>query len=154
MKLKFPHIPRIFTAIPLWGLLLLLIGKNIGTKPYIPEDVITHPFSAPAHENFAKALWNNGTRVLAQQELAIAADLSPVLGADTTAQAQRESGEITYWQKIASAHPDYRDAYIQLATLSYAQGNLAQTKVYIQKAAELDPNGKAVSSLQEFITTL
>jgi tetratricopeptide (TPR) repeat protein len=130
----------------------MLILVNVGTVPQAPFAVLTHPFSASAHEALAQSYWNSGARPLAANELAIAADLSPVLGAQSSAQAERETAQITYWQGIAATHPDYRDAYIQLAFLTYARGNLAETNTYLQQAAALDPNGQAVNAFQKFIT--
>jgi tetratricopeptide (TPR) repeat protein len=161
MRLVFPHIPRIISAVILWAAMTSLIGYNVvlaGAKPIAYSDkifrVFTRPYSPPAHEAFAQALWDSGARALARQELAIVAELSHVLGAQTSVQDQREDAQIQYWQNAAATHPDYRDAYIQLAALSYARGNLIQAKVYLTQATALDPNGRTVSSLLEFISKL
>jgi len=153
MSLKFPHIPRIFSA-SLWILLFALVSFNISiwvTKPLAYSDkvfqIFTHPFSALAHQDLAQTLRNSGARTRAGHELAIVAELSPVLGASTTAKAQREAAQMKYWQDTADNHPDYRDAYIQLAALSYTQGNLAQAHAYLLKAQILDPNNTTVNRL-------
>lgn len=151
-RLKFPHIPRIISAGIVWSLLLTLVAANVRTKSQVPVAVLTHPFSARAHETFAQILRNNGLGALAARELAVAADLSPVLGAETTTREEKNAAAIRYWENIAATYPDYRDAYIQLAAISYTQGNLVQTKAYLTQAAALDPNGKTVSGLLEFMT--
>lgn len=147
-------------TVTLWALLIAVIGFNLyltKTKPAAPEalfTVLAHPLEAQVHENLAQTLWNSGNRPEASSEYAIAADLSPVLGVTTTEAAQNETNQIIYWKGVAAAHPDYRDAYIQLAALSYAQGNSTQTKMYLTTAAALDPNGKAVTNLLGFITKI
>jgi len=153
MRQLFPHISRIFSA-SLWLLLLALISFNISvwiTKPLAYSDnifqIFTHPFSALAHEDLAQTLWNSGARTRASLELAIVAELSPVLGAQTSALAQREAAHMKYWQDTAANLPDYRDAYIQLASLSYREGNLTQAHAYLLKAQILDPNNATVNHL-------
>jgi tetratricopeptide (TPR) repeat protein len=169
MKLHFPHISRIFSArvfsrigtLVLWILLVALISFNIflwNTKPLAYSDniidVLTHPFSAPVHENLAQALQKSGVHTLADRELAIAAELNPVLGADTTAKAQRKEAEMISWHHILAGRPDYRDAYVQLAALTYEAGNLTQAHAYLLKAQLLDPNNATVNRLADFTSKL
>jgi tetratricopeptide (TPR) repeat protein len=169
MRLKFPHIPRIFTArilswvgnLCLWILLLALISFNIfiwstNSLAYSNNliDIFTHPFSALVHENLAQTLQRSGWQTLADRELALVAELSPVLSAETTAKEQRREAETIYWQKILISHPDYRDAYIQLAAIAYQEGNLTQTHAYLTQAQNLDPNNVAVTRLADFTSKL
>jgi hypothetical protein len=83
--------------------------------------------------------------------------IAPELAATREKQAQvlgaRTSKKIQSWQTVLTKHPDYRDAYIQLAVLSYAQGDVAIAKSYLVQAAGLDPNGK-VNELLKFVFTL
>jgi hypothetical protein len=58
---------------------------------------------------------------------------------------------IQYWQEIVKLHPDYQDAYIVLAILSFNKKHCADTKFYVDKANSLDPNNKM---LQEIIPKL
>lgn len=48
--------------------------------------------------------------------------------------------EIVYWKNISTQYSDYRDVYYRLATLEYEVGNISESKRYMQKALELDPN--------------
>ena len=160
-RLLFPHISRIFSALCLWLLLFALISFNVFlrlTKPLAYSDnvfqIFIHPFSAPAHENLAHSLWNSGARTLAGHETEIVTELSPVLGANTTAMAEKEKADIIYWQTITTRYPDYRDAYIQLASLLYREGNLTQTQAYLTKAQNLDPNNATVNRLVDFTSKL
>jgi hypothetical protein len=160
MSLKFPHIPRIFSA-SLWILLFALVSFNISvwiTRPLTHSDkvfqIFTHPFDALAHEDLAQTLWNSGARTRASLELAIVAELSPVLGAQTSARARREAAQMKYWLDTAANRPDYRDAYIQLASLSYREGNLTRVHEYLLKAQILDPNNATVNRLTDFTSKL
>ncbi len=156
-RLHFPHISRIFSAFCLWTLLLTLVSFNIFlriTKPMTYADgvfqIFAHPNAASAYENLAQALWSSGARTQANHELAIVAELNPVLGASTTAKEEREKTDSIYWLNIAASYPDYRDAYLQIAALSYRQGNLTQTHAYLVKALALDPNNAAINRLLAF----
>ena len=168
-RVHFPHISRIFSArafsrvgtLVLWILLLALISFNIflwSTKPLTYSDnlidVFTHPFSALTHENLAQILQNSGAETLADRELAIVAELSPVLGADISAKAQQREAEMIFWRHILVSRPDYRDAYVQLAALTYEAGSLTQTHAYLLKAQVLDPNNATVNRLATFTSKL
>ncbi len=140
---------------------MALVSFNIfiwTTKPLAYSDnvfqIFIHPFSAPAHERLAQTLQSSGTRTLAGHELEIVAELNPVLGASTTAMAEKEKADIIYWQTMTTRYPDYRDAYIQLASLFYRQGNLTQTQAYLTRAQLLDPNNATVNSLMDFTSKL
>lgn len=54
---------------------------------------------------------------------------------DKTASEKHE-----FWQKVATDHPEYRDAYVQLLYFEYNTGNIEEAKQYLQKIATLDPN--------------
>jgi tetratricopeptide (TPR) repeat protein len=48
--------------------------------------------------------------------------------------------EVVYWKQIADTYSGYRDIYYRIATLQYKLGNVDESKAYIKKALELDPN--------------
>jgi tetratricopeptide (TPR) repeat protein len=48
--------------------------------------------------------------------------------------------EVVYWKQIANTYSGYRDIYYRIATLQYKLGNKEESKKYLQKALELDPN--------------
>ncbi len=165
MNLHLPHISRIFSAktfsrvgnLCLWVVLLALVSFNVFlwlTKPLSYSEnlfaVFTHPFSAPAHEALAQTLEGTG----ASRERAIVAELSPVLGAATTAQAQQKEADMIFWQNVLSVHPDYRDGYVQLSALYYGEGNLMQAHADLLKAQLLDPNNAVVDRLTAFTSKL
>lgn len=116
--------------------------------------IFNQPFSAVPHEQLAKSLWNTGGRTVAKQELSLASDLNPnVLGAavDTSA---HDAGVVRFWQDTIANHPDYRDGYVQLAALSYAQGNITQALDFARQAQDIDPNNGMLTSLVKFISSL
>ena len=89
VKLQFPHISRLFSAI-LWILLICLYYVNVSplktTAYFLP--ILRHPFVAKIHIEVASLLWDEGFQKTAKQELILAQDLakpgdSSVLGAAT-----------------------------------------------------------------------
>ena len=51
------------------------------------------------------------------------------------------------WFDIANKKPDYRDAFLILASLSYERAELTQAHAYAEQAFILDPNSKLASKL-------
>jgi len=51
--------------------------------------------------------------------------------------------EISYWKNTAQKYDGYRDAYFRIAALSYKVGNVTESKKYMEKTLELDPNFEA-----------
>ncbi len=49
-------------------------------------------------------------------------------------------GQVVYWKTVSEAHAGNRDIYYRIATLQYKLGNVEQSREYIRKALELDPN--------------
>ncbi len=86
--------------------------------------------------------------VLVHPGLAMAREKqTQVLGAQT-------SQKIEFWKSIIAARPDYRDAYTQLASLSYTQGNLAGAGAYLSQALSLAPNNDIIQNLLAFVSRL
>jgi tetratricopeptide (TPR) repeat protein len=61
------------------------------------------------------------------------------------ASSQREQviKELSYWKSLVGKYKDYRDVYYRIATLSYQLGNKDESKLYVRKTLELDPNFEA-----------
>jgi tetratricopeptide (TPR) repeat protein len=68
---------------------------------------------------------------------------------------QQERGkviqEIQYWKQAAEKYKGYRDVYFRIAALEYKVGDMAESKKYMEKALELDPNFEAGRILGEKI---
>ena len=54
-----------------------------------------------------------------------------------------------YWEGIVRTYPDYKDAYVMLATINYQLGDKNAAQNAIGKALEIDPNDKRAQELKE-----
>jgi tetratricopeptide (TPR) repeat protein len=65
--------------------------------------------------------------------------------------AQREQiiGELKDLKVLEPQYTGYRDIYFRIATLNYQLGNIDESKKYIKKALEVDPNFKEGQVLGE-----
>lgn len=50
--------------------------------------------------------------------------------------------EIKYWKSTLGKYDNYRDSYFKIASLDYRVGNIDESKEYLKKALEIDPNFK------------
>lgn len=62
---------------------------------------------------------------------------------------QRIRQEISFWEKVVSEKPDYRDAYLQLAILNHQVYENDKAKRYLKKALDLDPNFRPTKELEK-----
>ena len=145
--MKFPHNSRFFSASLLLGLgalfsLNILLWTKETHNPYLLA-TLKAPWSPTAHEQLAQQYKQEGKTQQAVSELRLAR----VLGASTNTdeifqweseRAQKEAA-LASWKTIAERHPDYRDAYIMLASLSYELGQFDRAKAYLSRAEALDP---------------
>jgi len=158
MKFQFPHFSHRIPArlvfslelILLWSGLTALIVINIlslqkGRPAYWNKLMMLFdsPLSVPRHVDLASLLWQLGNKQEARD----------VLGATTTSLAtlakwEQEEKKIeeqyTFWQSVASARPDYRDAFITLTSLAYQLGNLEEARSWLSRAQVLDPNSPVI----------
>lgn len=164
----------------LWGGLAALITINTialrnDRPPYWNQLMMLFetPSSVSRHIDLASLLWQQGQKGQARQ-LMIAAQLLSntgritageggtvnVLGlaaspADTLTQWEHERAQwekqYAFWQSVAIAKPDYRDAFIRLAALAYQLGKLDESKRWLSQAQTLDPNYPAVQKLSDLL---
>jgi hypothetical protein len=71
--------------------------------------------------------------------------------ADVKQQKDRIVYEISFWQQVVSAHPQYRDAYFMIALLQYRLGDIVSSKGYLQKAMSIDPNFEKGKELEKIL---
>ena len=66
-------------------------------------------------------------------------------------QAQRKEieAEIEKWRNVVRERPDYRDAYFELALLTYRLERFGEARFYLRKVFELDPNFEAGRELEK-----
>jgi len=60
---------------------------------------------------------------------------------------EKLSKELIYWKNTAGKYKSYRDVYFKIAAIEYKLGNTQESKNYIKKALELDPNFKEAKVL-------
>jgi len=67
---------------------------------------------------------------------------------------QREvlTSELKTWESIAQEFPNFKDAYYQLAVLSYRLGDFEKAKEYVKKALFLDPNFDKAKELEKLLS--
>ena len=56
--------------------------------------------------------------------------------------------EINLWQERIETHPGFRDAYLKLAVLNWQIDENAETKKYLDKVLEIDPNNSSARELE------
>lgn len=59
------------------------------------------------------------------------------------------TSELKAWESIAQKFPNFKDAYFELAVLSYRLGYFRKAREYIKKALFLDPNFERAKELQK-----
>lgn len=137
MKFQFPHFFRLNPALFLWPALIALIAINI----------LSLQKSRPAYwDKFVILLWNRGYKQEARSVLGATTDLVQTLERREVEAADFEK-QYAFWQSVASAHPDYRDAFISLASLAYQLGNRDEARAWLSRAQALDPTFPIIEKL-------
>lgn len=62
------------------------------------------------------------------------------------------TSELKTWESIAQEFPNFKDAYYELAVLSFRLGDLENARRYIKKALFLDPNLEKAIELQKLLS--
>ncbi len=166
MKIQLTHYTRFIPAkavrasiegwikLCLWGSIIILLVLNVTIRfGQLPIIQITN--SIHSHVSYAGMLWRQGQVSLAKDELLKINTFrnTNVLGETTNEPSplsawQKKNdalqNQLTYWESIASNHPEYRDAYLAMAQLGYVLNNPKMVSENIRKAALLDPNGTTI----------
>lgn len=121
----------------LWLLLLTIIAANIYLhQPELAAYIARGTLQASSQTQYQS------------QKEAVLGEESDV---HSTQPAQKRADAVmqkyTYWKNISLQHPDYRDAYVALATLSYELGYYSEVKRYINMTLSLDPNYPGLQTL-------
>ena len=61
--------------------------------------------------------------------------------------------EISFWQNIAQDRPNYRDAYYNLALLSYELRDFENARLNLEKVLSLDPNFEKGRELEQILNS-
>lgn len=59
--------------------------------------------------------------------------------------------ELTKWERVATIHPNYPDAYFEAAYFAYAVRDTKKALNYVSKALILDPGFNAAQKLKKLI---
>lgn len=54
-----------------------------------------------------------------------------------------------YWKSVSSRYPDYKDAYLQHALVSYKLGESENVKLSLEKALRIDPEYREAIELMQ-----
>ncbi|MEK7543698.1 MAG: hypothetical protein AAB557_02425 [Patescibacteria group bacterium] len=164
----------------LWIALIALFAVNLLAKQALTPlhwkplvKLFETPSSVSRHIDLASLLWQQGQKDQARNLMVAAQLLSTtgriaageggtvnVLGlttspADTLAQWEHERDQwdkqYAFWQSVAITKPDYRDAYITLASLAYQLGKLDESKRWLSQARTLDPNHPTAQKLSDLL---
>lgn len=168
-EIIFPHISRIFSAktferggkVFFWiGSISFFIVGTI-TSHYLPQSydeyrkaILYHPFSINSYIHFGQALFHQGNRVAASKQIQVATNVLGVQTEFTTLLSEWDYASranersYDYWKQIITKYPDYRDGYIRLSQISYDLKLFDETKLYIERAKELDPNNPLIVQMQ------
>lgn len=141
----------------LWAFLIGLVTVNFisvqkGRPAYWNKLMMLFesPLSAPRRVDLATLLFQLGNKQEARNVLGVT-----TTSAVTFAQWEKEGKKIeeqyVFWQSVANAHPDYRDAFIALTSLSYKLGKLEEARSWLDRAVAIDPNSPVI---QKFSTLL
>lgn len=68
-----------------------------------------------------------------------------------TKQVEKQSleAQVAKWQEVIAKRADFRDAYFELAILTYRLNRLAEAKYYLAKTLALDPNFQPAIELEK-----
>ncbi len=67
------------------------------------------------------------------------------------AEKQRLEAQVAKWQEVVAKRADFRDAYFELAVLTYRLNRLPEAKYYLAKTLALDPNFIPARELEKVI---
>lgn len=168
----FPHFIRIFSAGFLWLFLTLIISLNFYAKTLFSAsfepltiEAMVHPSSARAHFALAQRFWSMGFLTRAKSELRVAQELSQIAGSgvlgistnpttlltEWESEPTRRQAAYQFWQRAVQEKSDYRDGYMQLASLAYELGRIDVAKQYVSKGEDLDPNNPTIEKLRTLL---
>lgn len=63
------------------------------------------------------------------------------------------TSELKTWESIAQKFPNFKDAYFELAVLSYRLRDFRKAREYIKKALFLDPNFEKAKELLKIVNS-
>jgi len=132
----------------------LILPKNSFQKA--KEKLIKNPNNHEAHLVLAKTFLENNQIKAAEKELLWAQKIDPnnphfkqLWQKKVEANPEDIQKLIKGWQKFLEKRPGYRDAYLQLAILSFKLGQKQEAQKYLEEALIIDPNYKPAKKLKK-----
>jgi tetratricopeptide (TPR) repeat protein len=167
-------------SLMLWAAIITGIGLNWSARyrtwasdDSLVNQALLHPDAYEPHVELAKIYWLIGVKSRARQEIEIAQSLfasrvfppaagsKRVLGVTTSpmesfhswqSEPQNLQAQLAYWQSVVKDKPDYLDAYLTIAAVSYRLGDMQNAKDALEKSLALDPNNSHAQLLRRVIT--
>lgn len=148
----FPRLPLESLEIEQAKLAVMLAPNNISNHLLLVQEYLKRGDMAAVERELNLAQNVTISYKPSARNSVLGASLSPAkIWEKINNEPQRINNEITHWENIIKDKPDYRDAYLQLAILNYQIYQTDKAKVYLQKAANLDPNFEATKELEKII---
>lgn len=149
MTFQFPHFSHRIRARVIFSLEMAILWSSLAAL--IAVNVLALQKSRPAHwDKLVMILWNQGYKQEARNVLGATTDL-----VESLTRQEEEAAELqkkyAFWQIVASARPDYRDAFVQLTTLAYQLGKPDEARSWLARASSLDPNNQTIRDLTHII---
>ncbi len=120
-------------SLPLLGILALigtsLVSLNISVLLGQPEKTTSTPTT------------------ISQNTLQNVLGTSISIGDTPKPQALKDDPVSNYWQQIVKDKPSYRDGYITLAVTAFNKRNCQETRFYLDKAYDIDPDNQTLQEL-------
>ena len=136
LRLKVMQNPTISSLHEKLGQYYLEINEKTAEKEYKIAQEYFHPQQA-----------YKGTNVLGDQSPPAQAGNPWQTWTNLISQKKNLENELTYWEKIKEAYPDYIYAYLKLAVLHTKKGEVDKAKVYLTTVLQSDPNDQIVLKL-------
>lgn len=149
MKFQFPHFSHRISARVVFGLEMALLWLSLAALVGI--NILSLQKARPAHwDKFVILLWSRGYKQEARSVLGATTDQLQTLARRDEETANLEK-KYAFWQTVAAARPDYRDAFITLTTLAYRLGKPEEARSWLSRASTLDPNNQTIQALERII---
>lgn len=149
MNIQFPHFLRGKPARLFFGLEIMLLWG--GLAALIAVNILMLQKASPTHwDRLVMFLWNRGYKQEARNVLGATTDLLQTL-AEQEEEAAGLEKKYAFWQSVASARPDYRDAFITLASLAYQLAKPDEARAWLARARALDPNSPIIQELSQLL---
>lgn len=112
------------------------------------ERALQNPTDSGAHAFLAQQLFATNQFRESEKEAELSGDATLLNRIQTvTTQPADIRRKILQLQGVVNQYPDYRDAYLELAILNWQTYRPFDTKKYLEKVLELDPNNEVAKTI-------